>query len=189
MRELSLHVLDIVENAIEAGASRVEVKIEEDLEQDRLTIDVRDNGRGMSQEMIQRVMDPFCTTRTTRHVGLGLPLLAAAARRCDGDLTIESEPGRGTRVRAHFRHSHIDRAPLGDMAGAMLAVLLSERAVDLDYIHRVGDQEFRFDSAEIRKELEDIPLTHPRVREWLSGALREGEVNLQPVKTDRRLTF
>jgi len=75
------------------------------------------------------------------------------------------------------------------MAGAMLAVLLSERAVDLDYIHRVGDQEFRFDSAEIRKELEDIPLTHPRVREWLSGALREGEVNLQPVKTDRRLTF
>ena len=189
MRELSLHVLDIVENGIEAGASRVSVRIEEDLGRDAMIIEVADNGRGMSVELIQTVMDPFCTTRKTRHVGLGLPLFLAAARRCDGDLVIQSEPGKGTKVKALFRHSHIDRAPLGDMPAALLAVLLSERAVDLDYTHRVNSQEFRFDSTEIRKELEDIPLTHPKVRDWLFEFLREGEASLSPERPERQLPF
>ena len=110
--------------------------------------------------------------------GWGFPLFLEAARRCGGDLVIQSKPGKGTRVRATFRHSHIDRAPLGDMPPALLAILLSERPVDLDYCHNVDSREFRFDSSEIRKELENVPLTHPKVRDWLFHVLHEGEASL-----------
>jgi hypothetical protein len=188
VRELSLHILDVVQNSIEAGASKIELRIEEDPEKDTLVIEVTDNGRGMSKALIDKVLDPFYTTRKTRHVGLGLPLFTAAARRSDGDLTLQSAPGKGTRLRATFRRSHIDRAPLGDMPSVLLAILLSERPVDLDYIHKVGDQAFRFDSSEIRTELEEIPLTHPRVREWISECLREGEESLFMERPERSLT-
>ena len=180
MLELSLHVLDVVENAVEAGASRIQVRIEEDLKADLLTIEIVDNGRGMSKELVKKVLNPFYTTRKTRHVGLGLPLFLEAARRCDGDLVIESEPGKGTDVSAFFRHSHVDRAPLGDISSALLAALLSEHPVDLDYLHRVGDRDFQFDTAEIRRELADVPLTLPRIRNWLFQELREGEAGLHP---------
>lgn len=178
MRELSLHILDLLENAVEAGASRIEIKIEEDLKTDWMVIEITDNGRGMSRELIEKVLDPFCTTRTTRHVGLGLPLFLEAARRCEGDLVVQSDPGKGTRVRATFRHSHIDRAPLGDIPGALMAILFSEHPVDLDYCHRIDSGEFRFDSSEIRNELENVPLSHPKVRDWLVHVLHEGETNL-----------
>ena len=175
MRELSLHILDALENSLEAGASRVTLTIEEDLAADRLTITITDNGRGMDAETARKALDPFFTTRTTRHVGLGLPLFAAAARRCNGDLTIESEVGQGTTVRATFQHSHIDRAPLGDIRGSLLSFLLAEHPVDLHYVHRVNGRHFEFDTADIRAELGDMPLSHPLVRAWLSEFIAEGE--------------
>jgi len=177
--ELSLHLLDVIENAVEAEASRIRVRIEENMDADLLTIEIVDNGRGMSRELLQKVLNPFYTTRHTRHVGLGLPLFSEAARRCDGNLVIQSEPGKGTHVRATFRHSHVDRAPLGDIPSALLAILLSEHPVDLDYSHRVGDRDFQFDTAEIRRELGDVPMTHPRIRDWLFQELREGEASLR----------
>jgi anti-sigma regulatory factor (Ser/Thr protein kinase) len=180
VRELSLHILDAIQNAVEAGATRVEVSIVEDLEVDRMTIEIIDNGRGMDAEILKQVKDPFYTTRDTRHVGLGIPLFLAAARQCEGDLSLESEPGKGTRLRVTFRHSHIDRAPLGDMAETLFAILLSEHPVDINYTHRVGTQEFQFDSSEIREELGPIPLGHPKVRNWLMDFLREGESALSP---------
>ena len=112
MRELSLHILDLVENALTAGADRITVRVEESTATDRLSIRVQDNGKGMPEEKIRHLEDPFVTTRKTRRVGLGLSLLAAAARRCDGDLSVTAPPGRGTTVRADFRRSHIDLAPL-----------------------------------------------------------------------------
>ena len=182
MRELSLHILDVLENALEAGATEVDLEIDEDLLADRLTITVRDNGRGMDAQTARRALDPFFTTRTTRHVGLGLPLFAAAARRCEGDLGLDSSPGRGTVVTATFRHSHLDRAPLGDIAGTLLAFLLSERSAGLDFVyhHRVNGRSFDLDTAAIRAELEDIPLSHPLVREWLRGYIAAGEAELVP---------
>jgi anti-sigma regulatory factor (Ser/Thr protein kinase) len=186
MRELSLHILDALENAVEAGASRVTARIEEDPERDLLRIEIADNGKGIPKEMIEKVINPFFTTRTTRHVGLGIPLFAAAARRCDGDLDIESEPGKGTKLIATFRASHIDRAPLGDLPSALLAILLSDRPVDIDYSHRIGGEEFRFDSSEIREELGEVPLSHPRVRGWLFDLLREGETSLCAAAPEER---
>jgi signal transduction histidine kinase len=176
--ELSLHILDALENSVEAGATRIELSVSESQELDRLVITIKDNGRGMDQEMANRVLDPFVTTRATRHVGLGLPLFAAAARRCAGDLAIESRPGQGTRLMATFRHGHLDRAPLGDLAASLMSILLSSRPVDLVYTHTVGRREFQFDSAEIRRELDGIPFSQPKVREWLFRTLREGEASL-----------
>jgi anti-sigma regulatory factor (Ser/Thr protein kinase) len=181
MRELALHVLDVLENSLEAGATEIELTVDEELAADRLTIIVRDNGRGMDPDTARRALDPFFTTRTTRHVGLGLPLFAAAARRCAGGLQLESAPGRGTRVTATFQHSHLDRAPLGDMTGTLLAFLLSERAGSLRFIygHRLDGREFCLDTDALRAELGDVPFSHPLVRDWLHDYIAEGEAELR----------
>ncbi|MBK6430062.1 ATP-binding protein [Candidatus Amarolinea dominans] len=175
MRELSLHILDLVQNAREAGASRVSVTIEERCAADRMTICIADNGRGMDAATIGRVTDPFFTTRRTRHVGLGLPLAAAAAQRAGGDLAIVSQPGQGTAVTLTFQLSHWDRAPLGDMPATLLAVLLGSEAFDMVYTHVVDANRFSIDSAELRGELGEVPLTHPAVQQWLADYLAEGE--------------
>jgi hypothetical protein len=124
-------------------------------------------------------MDPFVTTRKTRHLGMGLALTHQAALRCDGRLELTSQVGQGTVVRATFRHGHIDRAPLGDVVGALLAILLSQRPVDLVYRHRVGDRCFALDTREVRQLLGPVALTHPLAREWLVATLREGEAELR----------
>jgi anti-sigma regulatory factor (Ser/Thr protein kinase) len=184
MRELSLHILDILQNSVEAGATRVALTIDEDLAADRLTITVEDNGRGIPPDKLAKLFDPFYTTRSTRHVGLGLPLLKAAAERCNGDVTITSEVGVGATLTATFQHSHLDRAPLGDLTGTLLTFILGG-ACDLRYVHReraAGEQTgggrergFAFDTAEIKAELGDVPLSHPDVREWLRQFIAEGE--------------
>jgi hypothetical protein len=177
--ELALHLLDAMQNSVEAGADRLELSIHEDLENDRMVIELKDNGQGMVPELAQKVLDPFVTTRKTRHVGLGLPLFATAARRCDGDFQVRSAPGKGTQLTAVFRYNHWDRAPLGDMPSALLAILLAERPVDVLYTHRVGSRQFCFDSSEIRQELGDLPLSLPPVRTWMLKALQEGERGLR----------
>jgi hypothetical protein len=175
VRELSLHILDVIENSLEAGATEISLRVDEDLQSDRLTISVTDNGRGMDAQTAQRALDPFYTTRTTRHVGLGLPLFKAAAERCNGGLSITSQPGQGTTVVARFQHSHIDRAPLGDMPATLLSVLLSGRPIRLRYVHRVDDRRFEFDTEELRQNLGDVPFSHPLVRQWLQDYLEQGE--------------
>jgi anti-sigma regulatory factor (Ser/Thr protein kinase) len=191
MLELALHVLDILRNAVEAEATQVELTIIEDQPADRLTLTVTDNGRGMDGETIRRVLNPFYTTRTTRHVGLGLPLYAAAAETAGGKLDIRSRAGEGTTVEATFRLSHPDRQPLGDMAATLLAFLLSEAAPKLRYSHRVvrnpvspgnpvsAEGEFAFDTAAICAELDGLPLNHPLVAQWLAEFLAEGERELR----------
>ena len=177
MRELSLHILDAMQNSLEASATRVELTIEEDLVADQLTITIHDNGRGMDEATLARVSDPFFTTRKTRHVGLGIPLFKAAAERCNGNLTLSSQVGVGTTLVAKFQHSHIDRAPLGDLNGTLMSFILGG-ACDLNFIHRIGDREFAFDTQTIKAELGDISLSHAAVREWLQQFIAEGEAAL-----------
>jgi hypothetical protein len=191
MRELSLHLLDLLENARTAGAKQVEVHINEDLATDQLTIFVRDDGQGMDAEMAQRATDPFFTTRTTRRVGLGLPLLAAAAQQCGGALCLESAPGEGTAVTAAFQHSHIDRAPLGKIVDTLLAFLLGEcpsgatQSPRLVYRHQVDSKSFELDTAVIQAEVGDVPLSYPPLRKWLRRYLTEGEAALVSDSTGR----
>jgi len=180
MRELALHILDILQNASEAGASRVSLVINEDPEEDRLTIAVCDDGCGMDDETLLRTVDPFFTTRKTRHVGLGLSLFAAAAERAGGRLEVRSRPGLGTKVEATFSLSHPDRQPLGCMADTLLAFLLSEKAVALEYSHRTARGVFGFNTDDIRKELGgELAMTHPAVCQWLRAYLVEGEQSVR----------
>jgi len=170
VEDLSLHILDIVENSLAAGARRVEIRIEEDLKADRMTLEISDDGSGMDEEMLQRVLDPFFTTKTTRRVGLGLPLLAEACRMSNGQLSLKSCPGKGTTVRAIFQHSHIDRKPLGNMGDTLITLIVGHPEVDLRYEHRKGDADFSLDTREIRDELGNVPLNDPQI----IRALREG---------------
>lgn len=178
-----MHILDAVENAIEAGARHIELAIIENLDADLLTISVVDDGRGMDARTLRRLRDPFFTTRTTRHVGLGVPLFAVAAERCAGGLAIDSRPGNGTALVATFQHSHIDRAPLGDLPGTLICVLMRDDDLDLHYRHSVVDygseRVFEWGTAEIVDILGDLPLSTPVVREWLSDFVAEGEAQLK----------
>jgi hypothetical protein len=178
VRELSLHLLDIIGNSLEAGASLIEIEIVEDVNRNLLAIKVTDNGRGMDQETLRRVGDPFFTTRTTRPVGLGIALFRAAAQRCNGDLAISSQLGTGTQVTASFQLDHIDRAPLGDLRTTLLTLVLYHEQCALAYLHRVNGREFQFDTRIMREILGDLPLSHPRVRAWLEEFLDEGLADL-----------
>jgi anti-sigma regulatory factor (Ser/Thr protein kinase) len=178
MEDLLLHILDIVRNAIEAGATTVEVELIEDLERDLLVICVRDNGRGMDQAALARATDPFFTTRTTRKVGLGLPLLAAAARAASGDVTVESTLGKGTRVVATFQHSHIDRAPVGDIETTLLVLVAGSPEVDILFRHVVGSRDYELSSRDLAAALEGAGLASPQGLALLRAAIRQGEAEL-----------
>ncbi|CAG0929598.1 hypothetical protein TFLX_01386 [Thermoflexales bacterium] len=175
MRELSLHLLDIAENGVTAGAQNITITIVEDLRTDRLELTVEDDGRGMDAVMVAQVTNPFSTTRTTRKVGLGIPLLKLAAEMCAGGLVVESTPNVGTKLSVNFQRSHIDRMPLGDVTGTLLSLLVGWPQVHWVLRYRVDEEEFVFDDAPIKTELgEVLPLSDPEVIGFLRGALREG---------------
>ncbi len=171
MRELSLHILDIVENGVTAGADCIHILVEEARSEDLLTIKITDNGRGMPAEKIEKLTDPFITTRTTRRVGLGLSLIATAAERCDGKFEVKTEPGRGTEVVATFRYSHIDRAPMGDIASTITTLIMGNPHTDFVYTHIVNGKDFTLDTREIKAELGDLSLTNPVVIHHLTESI------------------
>jgi hypothetical protein len=146
MRELSLHLLDIATNSIEAQATRVILCIEELTARNELCIRIKDNGRGMSPDLIKRVLDPFVTTRTTRPVGLGLSLLHQAARDCNGALDITSTVGKGTLVTVRFAFNSLNRMPLGDIGETLANLCIGAPDVHFVYLHKSGKEVFCFDS-------------------------------------------
>ena len=179
MREIALHLLDIAENSAAADSRNISIEVHEDLHSDRLSACVIDDGRGMDLETVQRVQDPFYTTRTTRNVGLGIPLLKLAAEMAEGNLSLQSEPGQGTRVEAVFRHSHVDRMPLGDIASTFLTALISHPDIHWSFVYRTTDKtgdsrDFVFDDAELKSELGNLSLTEPEVLSFVRGMLEEG---------------
>lgn len=173
-----MHILDLVQNSIEAGATSVKLEIIEDNVADTLTIRVSDNGRGMDAETQRRVLDPFVTTRTTRRVGLGLPLIDMSTKRCGGYLRIDSRVGEGTVVEAVYQHSHLDRPPLGNITETVKAVVVANPELDFVYCHTVNGTAFSLATQEITAALGDMPLTHPTVLGWLHEYLRDNLANL-----------
>lgn len=174
MRELALHILDIAENSISAGANKVEIVVKQDNLNDELWISVKDNGKGMDEELLAKVMDPFVTSRTTRKVGLGIPLLKQAAEACNGGMTIESRPGFGTELIVKFQDSHIDRMPLGSLEDTFLSLLLGTPDVNWVLHYQVDDQVFEFDDTEVKQVLDGMPLTDYRVIEYLTNTIQDG---------------
>ncbi len=184
MKDLSLHILDLSQNSVSAGADLVSISILEETEADRMTICIQDNGKGMDKGFLEKVMDPFVTTRTSRKVGLGISLMQAACRRCEGDLSIESEINVGTKLTATFKRSHIDRAPLGDMSETMLSLILAgtneNHIIDFVYRHEIDKREFCMDTREIRAALgSEVSLGEPDVMMWIKDYINEGMENLR----------
>lgn len=173
MEDLSLHILDIVENSIAAQAKRIEIIVQEEVERGLLSIEIKDDGVGMAQEAVEKTLDPFFTSRTTRRVGLGIPLFAQATQESQGTFQIESQPGKGTRVLATFQYSHIDRKPWGKMSETLITLITGNPHLDFYYSHRKGDFEYTLDTAEIRWGIEGLPINHPPVIEAIRRNLKE----------------
>lgn len=182
MKELSLHILDIGQNSVTAGASLIEILITEDTALDKLCILIRDDGCGMDAETVAKVTDPFYTTRTTRKVGLGIPMFKANAELCEGSFRLQSAPGAGTELEAAFRRSHIDRVPLGDMADTIMAMVMANPKGDLIYRHSLDQRVFQVDTREMRAALGEVPLDEVEVLLWVKGYVAEGlaEIGVAP---------
>ncbi len=175
MKELSLNILDIAENSVKAGASLTEILLQET--PDTLTLTIRDNGCGMSKEIVESVTNPFYTTRTTRNVGLGIPLLKLAAEQTGGSIEIISDTlpqNHGTTVTAIFYKKHLDFTPLGDVTASVVTLIQGHPDTDFLFVHKKGDSEVQLDTREIRAVLEGVPLDTYDVIKWIEGTLREG---------------
>lgn len=174
MRELALHLLDIAENSVSAQARTICINVTEDHLADRLKMQVQDDGVGMDAATVARVIDPFVTSRTTRKVGLGIPLLKAAAQACNGDLEIQSQPGKGTTVMVDFQHSHIDRMPLGDLASTLLTLVIGSPEVRWVLEYTCDDSTFVFDSQPVREALDGVSMTDPAILAYIRSMIEEG---------------
>lgn len=178
MRELSLNVMDIAQNSISAGAGLITIAVEEDLTRDLLSIAVKDNGRGMTPEQVQNVTDPFYTTRTTRNVGLGVPLFKMEAEMTGGRFTIDSAVGVGTELCAEFHPSSVDMIPLGDINGTILLLVTGNTDRDFLFTRSYKDhnarREMALDTAQVREALGgEVSLNAPEMVLWLKEYLEE----------------
>jgi hypothetical protein len=174
LKELSLHILDIAENSVNAGATKIEILVVENLNKDELIINIKDNGKGMDPEKLKNIADPFITSRTTRKVGLGIPFLKAAAEACEGGLEITSERGIGTEVKVRFKLSHIDRMPLGDLQSTWLNLLVGYPNVNWVFVYSINDKTFTLNDQPIKEVLKEIPLSDPQVIGYLKNEIANG---------------
>ena len=174
MLELSMNILDIVENSTRAGANLIRISVTEDRGNDILRIEIADDGEGMEPDVTEKALDPFYTSKDVRRIGLGLPMLSHAAKITGGRFTIESEKGKGTVVTADFRYSHIDRQPLGDMPGTTATMIAGNPRVDFIYTHLSDGKSYTMDTREIKNELEDVPIEHPKVIQFIRENIRDG---------------
>ncbi len=173
MEEISLHILDLTENSVKAKASLIEIGITESRRENILSFYIKDNGCGMSPEMVARVTDPFTTTRTTRKVGLGIPLTKLACEQAGGSFEIKSKEGVGTELYARFLYDSIDRQPLGDMVTTLWMLIVNRSETDFYYTHKVEDKEFILDTREMREILGGVPFSEPEVSAWIREYIRE----------------
>lgn len=178
MKELSLNILDIAKNSVKAKAKNILIKLDETDE--KLVLTISDDGCGMSKEMVQNVMDPFCTTRTTRKVGMGVPLLKMAAEQTGGKIEIKSvsekdDPiGHGTTVTAEFFKNHLDFTPLGDVVSSITVLIQGAPDIEWKFIHNLKGGSVELDTKELREVLGDVPLDTYEVIKWIEDYLKEG---------------
>jgi hypothetical protein len=173
MEDISLHLLDIAQNSLEAGAGCLLISIEVNTSEDTLVVTIKDDGAGMDEETLRELTDPFFTTKAKK-VGLGIPLIAQAARETGGSVSVESVAGKGTCLKAIFRFSHIDRKPVGDIASTLIALIAGAPDTDILFKYKIDDNEYLFDTYHIRHELGDVPLNFSPVLKYLREEILSG---------------
>lgn len=184
MQDLSLHILDITENSIAAGATTIEIIIDENRSKNLLTVTIQDNGKGLDKRSLEEVLDPFYTTKKAKRIGLGVSMLAHAAKEAGGNFDIESKQGKGTKITATFVYNHIDRKPLGNMVDTIITLIATAGSrFDLVYKHRKNGRSFMLDTKEMKRDLNGVSLTNPEVldtlRKEITKTLKELEAGLK----------
>ncbi|HKM29282.1 MAG TPA: ATP-binding protein [Bacilli bacterium] len=174
MNELSLYILDIVQNSIKANSKNIVINIEENLKEDFLTIEIIDDGKGMSEETLRKVTDPFFTSRSTRRVGLGIPLFKELCETCLGNFKIESQVGEGTRLTGTLKHSNIDRHPMGNIVDTIYTLIINDDEVEIVYNHKFNNKIFTFNTKEIKQILDGVPFKQIDVMMWIKDYIKEG---------------
>jgi len=177
MIELSMHIMDIVENAVRAEANKIYISINENTKKDAFSIEIKDNGRGMNKKMQKKAFDPFITTKPEKKIGLGLSLLKAAAKRCGGDLIITSSPGKGTKVKADFVLSHIDRQPLGNIVETIVVLITGNPEVEFIFLHKKNGESIKWCSSRITKNVGNKIRTSPEVINFVKEDFRKIYIN------------
>lgn len=177
MRELSLNILDIAQNSVKANAGKIFISIS--ARNGLLKISVKDNGSGMTPEFLKNVEDPFTTTRTTRKVGLGIPLFKMAAKSAGGDFKIDSKPNEGTQVTATFKIDHIDRMPLGNVGETLASLILTNPEKDFYLDYEVENRKYEFNTPDLKEFLENVPIESPEIIAYIKDTINENikEVN------------
>ena len=184
MTELALHILDIANNSTRAGAENVSVSVSADTVKDTLTIIVSDDGCGMDKQLLARVTDPFATTRTTRKVGLGIPLFKQAAELTGGGLDIESRPGEGTTVKATFGLKHIDRVPLGKLGQTLATLIGGAPDTEFSLVYELDGRKYEFSTLAAKAVMDGVPLSEPEVSAYIGDMIDENIENInggQPI--------
>jgi len=173
MKDLSLFILDLTENALAAHASEIEIRIQEDREDNRLCLQIRDNGRGMDENTRKKALDPFFTTKTSRKIGLGLPFIKMAAELAEGSFRLDSEPGKGTTVSVEFPLNHLNTPPLGDLPATVYALSSHQEMQKFHFFYGVGSDRFEYDLDQIKSILDGLPLTRGDVMNFITEYIRE----------------
>lgn len=181
MKNIALHILDLVENSARAEAKSVEIAIFEDAKNDRYQLFIKDNGSGMNEEILQKATDPFFTSRTSRKVGLGLPLIKMNAERAGGSFSLDSVPGRGTRLEASFKLSHADRLPLGEIGDVLVLLTTGLPELHLVYEHKTPFGSYQFDTKEIRDIIGYSQDNNQEIRRFLRDMVAE---NLREIQAE-----
>ncbi|MBN2165615.1 MAG: sensor histidine kinase [Marinilabiliaceae bacterium] len=178
MKDLSMHIMDIVQNSTRANATLIKIIVNENPGLNMLQIKIIDNGDGMDPEITKQVSNPFFTSRTTRKVGLGIPLLIQNAEQTGGNVSIESDKGKGTIITASFQHRHIDRVPWGDIPGTITLLFSGNPSIDFVYSHHFNNEVFEIDSRIIKKELDGIPINQPAIIKFIKEMIDENLKNI-----------
>lgn len=181
MKEISLHILDLVQNSIRAKATVIEINVAESRKNNSLRIDIKDNGTGMSKEMLEKVTDPFFTSRTTRKVGLGVSLYLQLVEQCKGHMLITSEEGKGTKLSSEMELDHIDRQPMGDIAGVWVLLVQSNPGIRFIYTHVTESGSYIADTEEIKSILGNGGLYGPGILKYMKEMIRG---NLDEINTN-----
>ena len=183
MQDIAMHVLDIGMNSLKADSSEVKIFINEDTNSSRISFTIIDDGRGMSEEEMKNAQDPFYTSRTTRRFGLGIPFIKAAAEICGGKFLLQSLKGKGTELKAEFDSSNIDCPPLGNVADAIVTLMVFDETINLIYQYSYNDTEFIVSTNELKNELEDVAISEPAIQIWLTEYINE---NMERLKKEEQ---
>lgn len=174
MEDLSLHILDIAENSIAAHAKTITIRVRESREKDLLNLEIADDGKGMDQDTLEKALNPFFTTKKTRRFGFGLSLLSEAAKAAEGSFSVKSDPGKGTKIKATFKASHIDTKPLGDIPQTMITLIMGHPEIDLIYSHTTDTAKYTVDTKDIKAQLNGLPINSPEVIKYIKSHIKEG---------------